>query len=141
MFVQSTRANATVEEDGFRSSIDKGKEDITGDLSEVHPRDELLECLEPRVDRLSIKFVIEWGRGECRPLMFIGSDYGRPEAQNWTYGIIECAPLGVYDHLSTTGPKSFVLELGQLAQVLDVSSVGAGSKYRAKQTAASSVRS
>lgn len=64
--------------------------------------------------------------------MFIRSDHGRQRAQTWTYGIVKCTPLGVDDHLSTTGPESFVLELGQLAQVLDVSSVGTGSKYRAE---------
>ena len=50
----------------------------------------------------------------------------------WTYGIVEPTPLGVDDHLSTTGLESLVFELGQLAQILDVSSVGSGSKYCTK---------
>ena len=64
--------------------------------------------------------------------MCIRLDDEGPNAKNGTHGIVECSPLSVDDHLSTTGLESLVLELGQLGQVLDVSSVGSGPKDRTK---------
>ena len=69
------------------------------------------------------------------------SDGVQPSPKPWTHGIVESTPLSVDDHLSTTGLESLVLELGQLAQVLDVSSVRSGSEDRTKQTTTGGVRS
>ena len=62
------------------------------------------------------------------------SDDVRPSAKSWTYGIVESAPLSIDYHLSAPGLESLVLELGQPAQVLDVSSVRSSSEDRTKQT-------
>lgn len=67
MRVQHVRRFAP-EEDGPWRGVDEGEEHVTRDLPEIHPRDELLERLEARVDRLTVKLVVECGRGEVAAL-------------------------------------------------------------------------
>ena len=61
--------------------------------------------------------------------------------KDWTYGIVECTPLGVDDHLPATGLESLVLELSQFAQVLNIGSVGPSSEDCTKYTTTGGVRS
>jgi len=65
----------------------------------------------------------------------------QPRAKPWTHGIVESTPLSIDNHLSPLGLESFVLELGQPAQVLDVSPVRSSSEDRTKQTTTGGVRS
>lgn len=46
------------------SGVDEGEQEVAGDFAEVHPGDELLEGLEPRIDRFSVDFIVERSGGK-----------------------------------------------------------------------------